>query len=197
MAGVLGLSPVNSFDWVCTNKNKGLGVIAYGDYSVRRHPDYDENLRWVLPLEVSGPRSFTLLAVWTWKDPATNFYLTPLPKALEIYEHLFRDSETVIAGDFNQNVLFDKPRGKVKYSDWLSKAEELGLRSVYHFDRQCEQGCEPEKTFFRYHHEDKGHHLDYVFATEDLLKNGVTVEVGTHADWFKASDHMPLACIFG
>jgi hypothetical protein len=197
VASVLGLPPVNSFDWVGTDKNKGLGVIAYGDYSVRRHPDYDENLRWILPLEVTGPRSFNLLAVWTLQDTETKFYLTPLIKAIETYQHLLRESETIIAGDFNQNVLFDTPRGKVKYANWVSKAGELGLRSVYHFDRQCDQGCEPEKTFYLHHKEEKGHHLDYIFATEGMLKNGVTVEVGSFADWHKASDHMPLACTFG
>jgi exodeoxyribonuclease III len=195
--GVLGLPPVNSFDWIGVYQTKGLGVISYGDYSLRRHPDYDPDLNWILPLEVKGPRQFTLIAVWSVRNPVTGFYLSPLLDALEAYKHLFHESEVIVAGDFNQNVLFDTPRGKVKYADWLSKAEELGLRSVYHLDRQCEQGREPEKTFFLHHKEEKGHHLDYIFATPGLLENGVAVEVGNHADWHKASDHMPLACSFG
>jgi hypothetical protein len=57
---VLGEAPVNSVEWVGENPRKGLAAVSYGDYALRRHAAYDPQLRWVLPLEVEGPTSFTL-----------------------------------------------------------------------------------------------------------------------------------------
>src|SRR5690242_2076381 len=68
VSNVLGAAPVRSFEWVGENHQKGLGVISYGEYSVKVHPAYDPELRWILPLQVSGPVPFLLLAVWTVPD---------------------------------------------------------------------------------------------------------------------------------
>lgn len=193
---VLGNAPVRSYKWVGDNPAKGLGVISYGKYELSVHESYDRSLKWILPLTVTGSLSFTLLAVWTVPHAKTRYYISCLFEACEVYRSIFEQNRVVIAGDFNQSVLFDKPRSEITYSRLLDKFASYGLSSVYHLSRGCEQGAEPEPTFFLHHNSAKPHHLDYVFATSDLHQHGVYVTVGEHAEWGKLSDHMPLSCTF-
>jgi hypothetical protein len=46
----------------------------------------------------------------------------------------------VVAGDFNDNVLWDKPKRPNKHSINVSELNSLGLTSAYHFAREVEQG---------------------------------------------------------
>lgn len=194
---ILGASPVNSIKWVGDDPRKGLGVISYGEYSLSAHESYDSSLKWILPLKVTGPHPFTLLAVWTLPHAETKFYITCLFEACEVYRHILeKNDRVVIAGDFNQSVRFDRPRSKVNYSNLLEKFASFGLASVYHLSRGCEQGVESNPTFFLHHKEERPHHLDYIFATPDLYRKGVSVTVGEYAEWKALSDHMPLSCSF-
>lgn len=194
---VLNCAPVRSFEWIGDNPRKGLGVVSYGSYSLRVHPSYDPKLRWILPLDVDGPTPFTLIAVWTVPDSADGIYIHSLFRTLEVYAEILRAPRVVIAGDFNQSVLLDKPGSPLNFAEWLVKAETNGFRSTYHLHRNCPHGCEPEKTFYLHHKVEKGHHIDFVFATPSLIETGMDVEVGSHATWCKQSDHMPLTCTFG
>jgi exodeoxyribonuclease-3 len=56
---------IRSFEWFGSNPRKGLAVISYGKYLVQVHPAYDPRHQWIVPLSVSGPVVFVLLAVWT------------------------------------------------------------------------------------------------------------------------------------
>lgn len=73
----LSSAAVNSVEWIGDNPNKkGLGVVSYGEYSLSVHESYDRSLKYILPLKVTGPSSFTLLAVWTVKHPAVKYYVS-------------------------------------------------------------------------------------------------------------------------
>ena len=50
--------------WIGRDPNKGLAVFSFNHYEVRLPPSVDDRLRWIAPVEVSGPASFRLLAVW-------------------------------------------------------------------------------------------------------------------------------------
>src|ERR1043166_5822125 len=91
--------------WVGETRNKGLGVIAYGDYSLRIHDAYEPRHRWILPLEVDGPEPFVLFAVWTVPHRETRYYVTCLFEALETYRELLNEPRVVWAGDFNQSTI--------------------------------------------------------------------------------------------
>ena len=54
----------------------------------------------------------------------------------------------------------------------------------------------PESTFYLHHNAVKGFHIDFIFASPSLLSQASRVDVGTHADWAKLSDHMPVVCSF-
>jgi len=49
---------------------------------------------------------------------------------------------------------------------------------------------------FMYRHKDKSYHIDYCFASADLIKKLISVEVGEHSNWSKHSDHTPLIITF-
>ena len=154
-------------------------------------------MRWVLPLRVNGPISFLLLAVWTVPDPAHGIYAHALFRTLVRYEELIQAQPTIIAGDFNQSVRFDKPGSRLNFAEWIAAAEKAGLHSVYHRDRACAHGCESEQTFYLHHAETKGYHIDFVFASSFLIDAVRDVAVGAYSDWAKLSDHVPLGCTFG
>jgi len=76
------------------------------------------------------------------------------------------------------------------YATHKTDAVERWLRK-----HPCESGDELHDTFYLHHDPAKGYHIDYVFASEGM-SGGVNVSVGTHVEWAKRSDHMPLICDF-
>jgi hypothetical protein len=191
-ANVIGATPVCSHRWVGDNRNKGLAVLSYGNYSFRVHDAYDPRHRWVPPLAVDGPEPFTLFAVWTVKHEETGYYVSCLFEALETYRTILEAERVIWAGDFNQSTLFDSPDDPLAFSRWLFQAAEFGFRSLYHVKLGCNHGCEPDKTFFLHHNLTKPHHIDYIFAKPGIYDHAFDLVVGQHASWAKFSDHMPL-----
>jgi endonuclease/exonuclease/phosphatase family metal-dependent hydrolase len=53
-------------------------------------------------------------------------------------------------------------------------------------------GEEQEPTFFLHRNPAKGYHIDYCFMPTDWVQRIKHVDVGSHAAWYKASDHVPL-----
>lgn len=192
----LGIAPVSSLLWFGTNPKKGLAVLSYGDYAAEVHPDYDPSLRWVVPLRVTGPASFLLFAVWTVPHSVSRSYVRTLFDAFEYYRPLAKSSEAIWAGDFNASFNFDRPSRHYNFRDFVCLLDSQGLRSLYHEHRGCPHGDEPEKTFYHYHHAERGYHIDYIFASSGFQPSTYSVAVGTHAAWAHQSDHMPLICEF-
>jgi exodeoxyribonuclease III len=187
--------PFGSFEWFGTNALKGLAVISYGDYTLEVHPGYNTSHQWVVPLLVSGPKTFVLLAVWTLPlGGYSGRYVRPLLEALECYKDLIASADVVWAGDFNSNYTFDRPSRHYKFREFVERLAQSGTQSLYHHQRGCRHGEEPDKTFYLYHHADKGFHIDYVFAPDSFHREGFNVSIGSHADWSKHSDHAPLIC---
>jgi len=187
---------VSSAYWIGENPRKGLGILSYGDFTLTVDPAYDDTIKWIIPLRVSGPRTFLLLAVWTVKDHDTGYYITQLMRAVEQYRHMLIAGPAVIAGDFNQSVRLDSPNAPT-FRALVHDLETVGLLSTYHQHCNCQQGEEPDPTFFLHHKPTKPHHLDYVFASRDLLARGMNVRVGRHEEWLQLSDHMPVSCTLG
>jgi exodeoxyribonuclease-3 len=187
-----------SFAWVGRNPHKGLGVLAFGPYSVSLDPAFDPRLQWIAPVRVTGPRPFTLLAVWAQNDRAKVFHpLEPrssqLQQALTVFRNELRGSPAVLAGDFNNNVQWD--RGKP--ADWtvtVDRLGEAGFVSAYHADRAVAYGREPEPTLYWRDRRVDGptYHIDYCFVPRAW--SIVSVAVGSFQDWVGArlSDHVPL-----
>jgi endonuclease/exonuclease/phosphatase family metal-dependent hydrolase len=193
----LGAPPVRAFEWFGRKRTKGLAVLSYGDYALEVHPRYDPRHQWIVPLSVSGPVSFVLIAVWSL--PLGDYrsrYVRPVLEALETYKSLMTESEVVWAGDFNSNFVWDTPARRFKFRDLVALLGQNGLHSLYHKHRKCEHGEEPENTFYLFRHADKGYHIDYVFASDRFHRHGFEVSIGSHSEWGERSDHAPLICDF-
>jgi len=192
----LGADPIRTFIWKGDNPNKGIGIVSYGDYSLNLHYAYDPRFRLIIPLEVAGPESFVLVAVWMLRCQDTRSYVEHLLRAYEYYRTIFRGRTVIWAGDFNASVRFDPELRQFKFADFISMAEADQIQSMYHRQNECAHGDESDGTFFMNRHADKKHHIDYVFASKELLDSGFEVDVGSHQDWMEHSDHMPLICDF-
>lgn len=192
-----GGKALRSVEWRGENPNKGLAALSYGDYSLRVHPAYEPEHRWVLPLVVEGPVELTLFAVWTVPHPRSRLYVQCLFEALETYRPILESTPVVWAGDFNANPVFDKPSQPLKYSDLVARMSESGLSSLYHLQSGEAHGSESQPTFFMYHHAEKPYHIDFIFASRSLIEGGFDLSVGEFAQWQMLSDHMPLVATLG
>jgi endonuclease/exonuclease/phosphatase family metal-dependent hydrolase len=111
---------------------------------------------------------------------------------MEHYEpFLSGDSDlTVISGDFNSSVVWDKPKKRTKFGDFMDQLESRGFVSAYHFHHQCERGAEPDPTLWWTRNVDKPYHIDYTFVSRPETIEAAAV--GSHADWLAYSDHSPM-----
>ena len=185
--------------WIGTNDHKGLAVLGFNGYRVALDERYKASHRYVAPVRVSGRRRFNLLAVW-----AQNFSAGitrkrqpgPLRLALRRYRGFLTEVPSVVAGDFNNNLIWDKPGWLMNFSHTVDVLSSLGLNSVYHHVTGEAFGEERAPTIYWRDRTKDGptYHIDYVFAPHLWLREVSNIEVGCFEDWCgsRLSDHVPL-----
>lgn len=181
------------FVWFGELPHKGIGVFSYSDWKFEVIPEYNSEFKFVIPLRAfNNDDSMFLLAVWTQGEKNSRYrYIDHVWCALEYYKQMLGE-HTLIIGDFNSNVQWDKNPYIGNHTQVVKKLSEIGIHSLYHQSRNIPQGNEPEPTFFLYRHETKPYHIDYCFAHEKLISDKFGVTVGEHKDWSDISDHVPL-----
>jgi exodeoxyribonuclease III len=182
--------------WVGDNPNKGLGVFAFGSYRVRQHESYDDSLNWFLPVEIEGPVKLNMLAVWAKYYPADKRINQPGPtiRALEHYRAFLSAQPALVAGDFNNNVAWDRPGHAANHNTMLELSASMGFVSAYHSFRGEEQGRETIPTLhWKTRERDANtYHIDYCLVPESWRGRIKSVTVGKYDEWISSSDHMPL-----
>jgi len=187
--------------WIGANRDKGLAVLAFNGYRAALvHEVYRKSLRFIAPVRVEGPVSFNLLAVW-----AQNFsdgirrkrQPGPLRLALTRDYHAFLTAgPTLVAGDFNNNIFWDKPGYLINHSHTVALLERYGLVSAYHHARGEAQGAETEPTHYWRDRRKDGptYHIDYIFLPRAWAAGMREMRVGTFEEWCGTgfSDHVPL-----
>ena len=181
------------FFWYGDNPHKGIGIFSYADYSFKLSPLFNPAFRYVIPLEVSGLKEFTLIAVWAMpnKQNHKQRYIGQVWSALQFYKELLVN-DTIIIGDFNGNQIWDKQSYTGNFSKTLHFLEELNFTSLYHSANKEQYGKETQATFYLYRNVEKPYHLDYCVAHKSIIQNGFNISIGTNDDWIKLSDHTPL-----
>lgn len=184
--------------WIGENENKGLGVFSYSAFRFKLHKSHNPRIKLFAPIVVSGgANNFMLYAVWANNPTDKNGqYITQVWKALHHYKRIIRSTNTILAGDFNSNTIWDRPRREGNHSTVVKHLEAKGICSVYHHYFQQEQGMETHPTHYLYRHRDKPYHLDYCFASADMMSRLKTVEVGDFDSWKAYSDHVPVMASF-
>ena len=181
--------------WIGLSKHKGLGVFTFSDLSVRVSPSYDPTYELFLPLLITGRYRFDLLAVWSfsYRIKKTNFRRdAPTRSAIEYYRDFIAGGATVVAGDFNDNINWDKPGRSANFDLVIADLKSAGLVSAYHEKGNHLFGSEPDPTLIWRKNPEQSYHIDYCFIPKGWLPgvNGVTV--GNPEKWIKYSDHVPL-----
>jgi exodeoxyribonuclease III len=191
------LLPADIF-WFGNNQHKGLGVFSYSDYTFELNNVHDPRFRTILPLAVKNKnQQFNLFAIWAYNPDDRGFqYVGQIWKAINFYSELLNNEKTILAGDFNSNTIWDKPKREGNHSAVVDFLARKGIHSTYHKFHDQIQGKEKHDTWFMYRHKDKPYHLDYCFASNDLIDKLSHVEIGRHRKWCKHSDHTPLIVTF-
>jgi len=184
--------------WYGENTNKGLGVFSYSNYKLKLLKIHNPLFKNILPIKVTGEQeSFMLFAIWA-NNPADKdgAYVTQVWKAINYYQKLIKRTNTILAGDFNSNSIWDRPRRIGNHSDVVSFLAKKKIFSTYHTFSEQTHGKETHPTQFMYRHENKPYHLDYCFASSDFISRMKHVEIGRYEDWRALSDHKPVIVEF-
>ena len=177
--------------WFGDNPRQGIAVLWSPEYRVE--PITPRPVpRYTLPFQVTGPRTFLLLAVWSQREREYP-YVRGIIRAVELYRDLIIAQPTVVIGDFNSNAIWNRKRaGALDHGALVAMLSQLGLISAYHHFHGEAQGAERRPTLYLLWDETRPYHIDYCFIPETWASQVRSVSVGTYADWASASDHRPL-----
>ncbi len=196
--GVQGLTDEN-FVWMGKNKHKGLAVFAFNNHSLRRADPFHPTLNYILPVHVTGAAQFNLLAAWAQNASAgitRKHQLGPLRRGIKKYDAFLRNAPSFVAGDLNNNKIWDKPGWRANHMTKVGLLEKLGLVSAYHHVTGETEGAEQTPTHYWRNRTKDGptYHLDYIFMPHVQTHAITDFTVGTFENWVgnKLSDHVPV-----
>lgn len=179
--------------WTGKYPNKGLAVFFSGRAAGRLHNVFVSDLPGILPVEVTAPRRFNLLAVWAptglrKADPG------PVRRSLDAYQDFLTAEEAVLAGDFNHNVQWDKPGWASNFRETADILESCGLVSAYHAATGEEYGAESTPTLYFMPKGGSPYHIDYIFVPRPWTERKFSLDVGSREGWVDSgvSDHAPV-----
>ena len=177
---------------------RGLGVFFFNGAAGARHDRFNSDLQWLLPVKVTSPRRFNLLAVLTGTARLRKAERGPLREALDFYRRLLTEEDAVVAGDFSNNAAW-RIDWASNHRDAVEVLEGYGLVSAYHAKTGEDQGEETAKTYYRWRREEEGHHIDHIFIPRAWSKRSFGLKVGSFRNWVRKtktrisrSDHVPL-----
>jgi len=190
-----GIKQPSSSLWFGTNLNKGLGIFSYNeDIKLKVLKTHNPALRTIVPISVTSSKyQFTLYAIWANNpDDPDGVYVEQIWKAIHHYDVHLKKKTSMLVGDFNSNIIWDRPRREGNHSSVVKFLEERKIFSSYHLHHKQLQGKEEHPTLYMYRHKDKPYHIDYCFVSKDLADNLHSVEIGDFDTWTTLSDHVPV-----
>lgn len=179
--------------WTGKHTHYGLAVFFFGNATGSIHNVIASDLPGILPVEVTAPRRFNLLAVCAptgtpKADPGS------VRRSLDVYRDFLTGGEAVLAGDFNHNVRWDKPGWASNFRETADILEGRGLVSAYHAATGEEFGKESAYTYYHAPQNQAPYHIDYIFAPRAWTEGCFGLDVGSREDWIdsRLSDHVPI-----
>ncbi|MCX6320960.1 MAG: endonuclease/exonuclease/phosphatase family protein [Bacteroidia bacterium] len=188
----------NNLYWHGDNIHKGIGIYSYSDYKFELLPTFNPEFRYILPFRVTGQgQTFILFAIWAMnnKENYQARYIGQIWLAINHYADLL-GSSTILIGDFNSNKIWDYKDRVGNHSDVVRKLADNNINSIYHRHFEFEQGKEKHPTFFLQRKQNKSYHIDYCFASADIIDKVQNIGIGTYENWIEHSDHSPLIIDF-
>jgi exodeoxyribonuclease III len=187
----------NDTFWFGQNQNKGLGVFSFGDLKIKVIDSHNPTFKFILPLNIYNDKnSWTVFAVWAQKPEHHDCYTKQAWDAAHFYSNMLNNENVVLAGDFNSNSIWDKPNRVYNHTNLVELLKKNNILSTYHHFHNQTQGKEKDSTLFMHRKVDRPYHIDYCFASKNLIDRIKHVEIGTYEPWTKYSDHTPLMVDF-
>jgi len=176
---------------------KGVRVFGFSGLRVEVADEvYDPTIRYCVPLRVSGRWNFHLIAIWAMPHPNPRewSYVGQICRALEApaYSAFIHAQDTLLAGDFNRNQIFDRPRRACNHSTVVERLAQAGIVSLYHEYFHESHGQESQPTFYLTKMASRPFHLDYFFAPARWSQRVTRLVVGDFTEWRPWSNHCPL-----
>jgi exodeoxyribonuclease-3 len=184
--------------WTGDVGQKGLAIFSFGAYRLASCRNHRPAITYALPVRVEGPTSFNLLGLWAHHHKAPLSVRDPGPTlgALAAYQRLLRRGPTIVAGDLNNHIRWDRPRKASNHANAITAFGRLGMVSAYHHVFGVAQGGERHPTLYWRDRTETGptYHIDYVFLPRGAAAHILSFSIGRFADWTAAglSDHVPL-----
>ena len=173
--------------WIGDNPSRGLGVFSFCRYRLAKADTGATAITYALPAHVIGPSTFNLVALWSHygRKPIRVGALGPTLLALRAYAGLLVEQPSIVAGDLNNHVRWDKPGKASNHANAVIASAALGLVSAYHAFHELEQGAERHPTLYWRDRTRTGptFHIDYVFVPKSATSQLRRVSVGSHAKW--------------
>ena len=182
--------PNYKYFWTGRNENKGLGVLTKkNDFFV--YESHNKDLINFLPIASDGLK---LLGVWSFNHRARKFGSEVSGNtidAINFYRDWFggNNERCVIAGDFNNSIIWDKKNNDNNFNNINDNLVNLGFVSNYHKLEKEAFGKESSATFFHTKKDSKQYHIDYIYSKS---LNTLELKVGSYSEWISYSDHSPL-----
>lgn len=170
-----------TYIWYGEKDSKGLGIFAKANIKMVNNDWTTYCLRHFISVNIND--SIDLLGVWASPPYIEEYYIY---QCINIDKYSDR---TLIIGDFNSNVIWDKEHGKRNHSAVVAELKNKNIVSSYHYITGEKEGEETQKTFYMYKHLDKGYHIDYCFINPNALKS---FEILHSKKWLECSDHIPI-----
>ena len=184
--------PGAEYNWIGHQDNKGVGVVLF-NLTAEIDKAFNDKLDYFLPLNLDN--DIKLLATWSFTHRAAGRFgdghLGHVSDALSYYKDWLTETDQgIIAGDFNNSVIWDKGTKESNFMNTNSALQSLGYQSAYHQLTGEGFGAEKSATLYHTKKKDKIYHIDYIY-----LKGikPISADVGIYKDWIKLSDHMPLS----
>lgn len=176
--------------WAGENPRQGLLAIGREGYRLRRSRSTAGGARFFLPVRVTGPAEFNILAVWAQPGNKAPRYVNTLFQGIEAHRRFIDSRPTVFLGDLNSAHIPSTRGSHLRFVEMLRDRHRLV--SAYHAFHKIEHGAEGDTTYYHLRHRDKPYHIDYVFVPETWANKIARVTVGAYDDWRDLSDHMPV-----
>ncbi len=184
----------NDIIWYGRNPNKGIAVISFNKTSIEMMDIFNPEFEYILPIHVRfGHRIINLFAIWAmpYQGSSTKSYVGQIWGAINHYNKLLHHP-TILVGDLNSNALWDSKRKTGNHTQVVQFLANHNIHSVYHQLRNYPHGSERQPTLYLLKDKSKPYHIDYCFASGQLITEDTSIRIGAYLKWKSLSDHMPL-----
>ena len=184
--------PNAEYYWTGHQDNKGIGVLLFNS-AAEIDKAFNDKLDYFLPLNLDN--GIKLLATWSFTHRAAGRFgdghLGHVSDALSYYKDWLKETDQgIIAGDFNNSVIWDKGTKESNFMNANSTLQSLGYQSTYHQLTGEGFGAEKSATLYHTKNKNKQYHIDYIYLKGITALN---LEIGAYEEWIMLSDHMPLS----